>query len=526
VSGLDPTGLHRKAAQIALDTLKAMKDAIDATSPSKLAAQLVGEPIVQGIIVGMEAEETKLKDAAGKIAKDSLKAMADGIGDEAGKVGKAIMDGIADGAEAAEPAVSRRFGALRRGIYTSWQEAEPSFADLGTWTLTEIGKGLEHTELLLTPLGVVSQALIDHWVTNLTPEALGLGEDWMYTLGKGIEQGTPQTIHDATVATYALLHAVKFGFDPAQLGEIGRVGMHALGQGFVQAGPKTEHDIYTAAYAAMHAAKFGFDVMTPELVDAAKNISDAAGSNFAGGLKRHMDEAVAHTRHAVSEIVTAWANASAPDFWGAVPQPGSGGYSGGAVPGQGQYTPPVTTVSPGMPKQTDFPQFPWGSGSPGGFTGYNPISAPVGLPNFQIDFYSAIVTGLHAANPGMTIFGGNMQHLNDAAASLFAGNPNVSPIDAAAGYLVGGNVPFNFQIVPNVNAFAEGGIVTRPMLGLVGERGPEAIIPLPRAGSAPVEIHNHITIQGPIFGLDELDRKVAESVTRTARRGGFTGVFR
>ena len=37
--------------------------------------------------------------------------------------------------------------------------------------------------------------------------------------------------------------------------------------------------------------------------------------------------------------------------------------------------------------------------------------------------------------------------------------------------------------VPNIPMLAEGGIVTGPTLAMIGERGPEAVIPLSRAGA-------------------------------------------
>jgi hypothetical protein len=54
-------------------------------------------------------------------------------------------------------------------------------------------------------------------------------------------------------------------------------------------------------------------------------------------------------------------------------------------------------------------------------------------------------------------------------------------------------------------AFAEGGIVTQPMMGLVGEAGPEAIIPLSKLGQ--------MNGGGPTTVVIELDgRQIAKSV--------------
>lgn len=55
-----------------------------------------------------------------------------------------------------------------------------------------------------------------------------------------------------------------------------------------------------------------------------------------------------------------------------------------------------------------------------------------------------------------------------------------------------------------VSRYADGGLVARPTLGLVGEEGPELIVPLDRAGQSgmgKVEIHFH----APVFGKDAAD---------------------
>ena len=72
---------------------------------------------------------------------------------------------------------------------------------------------------------------------------------------------------------------------------------------------------------------------------------------------------------------------------------------------------------------------------------------------------------------------------------------------------------------------AGGGIVRRPTLAMIGERGPEAVIPLGRGGgmgsmNVPVNI-----AEGAIVGVDDLQDTIAQTVRDTAERGGFRGVF-
>jgi len=86
---------------------------------------------------------------------------------------------------------------------------------------------------------------------------------------------------------------------------------------------------------------------------------------------------------------------------------------------------------------------------------------------------------------------------------------------AAAG---GATIP-EIPVIPH----AAGGIVTRPHIGLVGEAGPEAIIPLNKAGA----IGGNVTVvlQGPMFLGNEADaRKLADIVgseLQRKSRGGY-----
>jgi hypothetical protein len=77
----------------------------------------------------------------------------------------------------------------------------------------------------------------------------------------------------------------------------------------------------------------------------------------------------------------------------------------------------------------------------------------------------------------------------------------------------GGSVPTG-RTMP----FAEGGIVRRPMMGLVGEAGPEAIIPLDRMGSmgmGGVSVTINTVAGNPV----EIERIVLDAISRASRRG-------
>ena len=74
-----------------------------------------------------------------------------------------------------------------------------------------------------------------------------------------------------------------------------------------------------------------------------------------------------------------------------------------------------------------------------------------------------------------------------------------------------------------VTAFAQGGIVRRPTLGLVGEAGPEAVIPLGRGGG--MGTTNNFHFHGAVYGVEDLKEAVVEAVRDHAISGGFSGVF-
>lgn len=66
---------------------------------------------------------------------------------------------------------------------------------------------------------------------------------------------------------------------------------------------------------------------------------------------------------------------------------------------------------------------------------------------------------------------------------------NVGPV-----HIGGGTIdPFNIGLIPHL---ASGGIVDQPTLALIGERGPEAVVPLGRQGVGETHFHSHIEVQG------------------------------
>jgi hypothetical protein len=78
----------------------------------------------------------------------------------------------------------------------------------------------------------------------------------------------------------------------------------------------------------------------------------------------------------------------------------------------------------------------------------------------------------------------------------------------------------NFQAAFGVTPFAQGGIVTQPMMGLVGEAGPEAIIPLNKAGGVLGNTFN-ITVNAGV-GTDgaAVGRVIVDAIKKFEKTSG------
>jgi hypothetical protein len=77
--------------------------------------------------------------------------------------------------------------------------------------------------------------------------------------------------------------------------------------------------------------------------------------------------------------------------------------------------------------------------------------------------------------------------------------------------------------IPEIPSLAAGGIVRSPTLAMLGEAGPEAVVPLGRGGGGMGGIT--INILGPTYGFDDFEERVSEAITDGVRRGGYSGVL-
>jgi hypothetical protein len=77
--------------------------------------------------------------------------------------------------------------------------------------------------------------------------------------------------------------------------------------------------------------------------------------------------------------------------------------------------------------------------------------------------------------------------------------------------------------IPEIPTLAKGGIVNRPTLAMLGESGPEAVVPLGRGRGAGMTIN--LVINGDINGMDDFEQKVTSVIRDAVLGGGFSGVL-
>jgi len=101
------------------------------------------------------------------------------------------------------------------------------------------------------------------------------------------------------------------------------------------------------------------------------------------------------------------------------------------------------------------------------------------------DAVAGIIKG--AVNGVIDVINGLFSFLN----GIQIGIPeiNVGPVHVGGGTID----PFNIGLIPHL---AGGGIVDRPTLALIGERGPEAVVPLGSNAVGETHFHSHIEVRG------------------------------
>jgi len=137
------------------------------------------------------------------------------------------------------------------------------------------------------------------------------------------------------------------------------------------------------------------------------------------------------------------------------------------------------------------------------------------------NFLASVRAGFSAARTAITGFINNI--INDAF---------INPINAALSVInslkidipkwarigpLSGVSSLNMGI-PLLTPLAEGGIVTGPTPALIGERGPEAVIPLDKAGGVGNTFNINIDVSGIVATSDQAKREFADEISRAIMR--------
>lgn len=90
------------------------------------------------------------------------------------------------------------------------------------------------------------------------------------------------------------------------------------------------------------------------------------------------------------------------------------------------------------------------------------------------------------------------------------------------GFSIGGKRIGGGPILPPIPMLADGGIVTRPTLAVLGEAGPEAVVPLGRRGTGAGGITVNVNVTGSVVGNEAvLARTVVDAVKTAVSRGAI-----
>ena len=145
----------------------------------------------------------------------------------------------------------------------------------------------------------------------------------------------------------------------------------------------------------------------------------------------------------------------------------------------------------------------------------------IGLPGKLLDAGIQIASALleMGIDFGKKIIDGIVEGLRRAGGAIGSFIMGLVPdVGSIVDSIVGGATSKAKGILGAISPFAKGGIVTKPTLGLVGEAGPEAIIPLSRAGAMGSTININVTtgVGDPVAIGDE----VVEVLTAWQRANG------
>ena len=111
-----------------------------------------------------------------------------------------------------------------------------------------------------------------------------------------------------------------------------------------------------------------------------------------------------------------------------------------------------------------------------------------------------------------------------APSGSFGGFTNDELTEAMAGYtglIIPPSFEFDFSGIGGLPQFADGGIATKPTLGIFGEAGPEALVPLSRGGNSMLAGNTYsITINTGIGDPRVIGEEVVNVISKFEKANG------
>jgi len=133
-----------------------------------------------------------------------------------------------------------------------------------------------------------------------------------------------------------------------------------------------------------------------------------------------------------------------------------------------------------------------------------------------LSIWDGMVTGIKGAiNSVIGSINGFIRSINSIRISV--PGVDIPLVGRVGGFSVG------MPQIPEIPSLAKGGIVNRPTLAMLGESGPEAVVPLGRGRGAGMTIN--LVINGDVNGFDDFQQKVTSVIRDAVLGGGFSGVL-
>jgi hypothetical protein len=144
------------------------------------------------------------------------------------------------------------------------------------------------------------------------------------------------------------------------------------------------------------------------------------------------------------------------------------------------------------------------------------VGAFTSVKNRVLGIWDGMVSGIKGAiNSVIGTINGFIQRINSI--KIRVPGVDIPGVGRVGGFSVG------MPTIPEIPSLAKGGIVNRPTLAMLGESGPEAVVPLGRGRGAGMTIN--LVINGDVNGFDDFQQKVTSVIRDAVLGGGFSGVL-